>query len=175
MASGQTLRTFYPRSASYPDADAASLDWILTASTDEPDHLVPVLDFDPGATQEYAYWEDSMPSEYDGGGITLTFVWSSDATSGNVIWSAAFKSLSDDADDLDTKAFAAENDSAADATASAAGEVAYTTITFTDGADMDSVAANEMFHLEVHRSSADASDTMNSNDAELHMIIMTET
>ena len=78
-------------------------------------------------------------------------------------------------DDLDSKAFAAENDSSADATASAAGEVAYTTITFTDGADMDNVAAGEYFWIEVHRSSAAAGDTLNANDAELHFIEIRET
>lgn len=157
------------------DADYATLDAILTASADEPDNVVPVLDFDPGSTEEYIYFRGFMPANYDGGGVTVTLRWSSDATSGNVVWSVAFKSITADADDLDSKAFAAENDSAADATASAAGETTDTPITFTDGADMDSVAAGEMFWLEVHRSSADAGDTLNSNDAELHQITIEET
>lgn len=175
MASGDTL-CFFPATAGVPgDADFATFDTILTASTDEPDNVIPVLDFDPGSTEEYVYFQGFMPSAYAGNGVTVTIGWSSTATTGNVIWSVAFKSVTDDADDLDTKTFAAENDSAADATASAAGEVAYTSITFTDGADMDSVAAGEMFWLEVRRSSADASDTLDSNDAELHFVVIKET
>ena len=175
MASGDTLCVFVATDGVPGDADYATIDTILTASTDEPDNIIPVLDFDPGATEEYIYFCGVMPRNYGGGGVTVTIGWSSDATTGNVVWSVAFKSVTDDADDLDTKVFAAENDSAADATASAAGEVAYTTITFTDGADMDSVAAGELFWMEVHRSSADASDTLNSNDAELHFIEIKET
>lgn len=175
MATGDTLCVFTPLHAVQGDADFATFDAFLSASADEPDSIVPVLDFDPGATEEYIYFQGFMPRHYDGGGVTVTIGWSSDATSGNVIWGVAFKSVTDDADDLDSKVFAAPNESAADATASAAGEVAYTTITFTDGADMDSVAAGELFWLEVHRSSADASDTLNSNDAELHFIEIRET
>lgn len=175
MASGDSLCFFTPAMGQPGDADFATLDTILTASADEPDHAMLVLDFDPGSTEEYIYFPGFMPRHYDGGGITVTIGWSSDATTGNVIWGVAFKSVTDDADDLDSKAFAAPNESSADATASAAGEVAYTTITFTDGADMDSVAAGEYFFLEVHRSSADASDTLDSNDAELHFIEIKET
>lgn len=175
MASGDTLLVFTALNAVPGDADYATFDTILTASADEPDNVIPVLDFDPGATEEYAYFTGVMPRNYGGGGVTVTLGWSSDATTGNVIWGVAFKSITDDADDVDSKVFAAPNESAADATASAAGEVAYTTITFTDGADMDSVAAGEYFWIEVHRSSADVSDTMDSNDAELHFIEIKET
>jgi hypothetical protein len=166
---------FTPRDGVPGDADFATLDTILTASADEPDNVIPVLDFDPGATEEYIYFQGFMPRHYDGGGLTVTLGWSSDATTGDVIWGVAFKSVTDDADDLDSKAFAAPNESAATTTATAAGELDYITITFTDGADMDSVAAGEVFWLEVHRSSADASDTLNSNDAELHFIEIQET
>lgn len=175
MASGDTLCVFTAMDGVPGDADYATLDAILTASADEPDNVIPVLDFDPGSTEEYIYFQGVMPRHYDGGGLTVTIGWSSDATTGNVIWSVAFKSVTDDADDLDTKTFAAENDSSADATATAAGEVAYTTITFTDGADMDSVAAGEYFWIELRRSSADASDTLNSNDAEFHFMEIRET
>ena len=175
MASGDTLCYFDALSGVPGDADFATLDTILSASTDEPDNVIPVLDFDPGATEEYVYFRGVMPRHYSGGGVTVTIGWSSTATTGNVIWSMAWKSVSDDADDLDTKVFAAENDSAADATASAAGEVAYTTITFTDGADMDSVAAGEYFWIELRRSSADANDTLDSNDAEFHFMEIRET
>lgn len=175
MASGDTLLILDALDGVPGDADNATLTTILTASADEPDQVIPVLAFDPGSTEEHTFFRSVMPRNYGGGGLTVTIYWSSDATSGNVIWSLAFKSVTADVDDLDSKAFAAENDSAADATASAAGEITETTITFTDGADMDSVAAGEMFMLDLHRSSAAGGDTMNSNDAEFHCMEIRET
>jgi hypothetical protein len=175
LASGDTLAVFFPYNSVPGDADSATLDTILTASADEPDNIIPVLDFDPGATEEYTYFPGFMPGNYDAGGFTVVIGWSSDATSGNVIWNLAWKSVTDDADDLDSKAFAAPNASAADATANVAGEVAYTEITFTDGADSDSVAANEYFWLELSRNSSNGSDTLNSNDAEFHFLVIKET
>lgn len=172
MAAGDTLLTLSPMNGCPPDATFATLDTFAGGSSPAENH--PVLDFD-SSTAEYMDFYCVMPRSYAGGGLTLTFMWSSDATTGNVIWSAAFKSVSDDADDLDSKAFAAYNDATADATASAAGEVAYTTLTFTDGADMDSVAAGEMFILRIRRRADQAGDTMNSNDAELHAIEIRET
>lgn len=163
-----------PADAQPPDADLATFDEILTASADEPDQRILVLDFDPGSTEEYAYFAGVMPRHYDGGGVTVTIGWSSDATSGVCRWAVAFKSVTDDADDLDSKAFAAPNTVDA-TTASAAGEVDYAEIAFTDGADMDSVAAGELFFLELSRNSSHANDTMNSNDAELHFIEIRET
>jgi len=174
MSSGDTLLVLVPADAQPPDADLATFDEILTASADEPDQRILVLDFDPGSTEEYAYFAGVMPRHYDGGGVTVTIGWSSDATSGVCRWAVAFKSVTDDADDLDSKAFAAPNTVDA-TTASAAGEVDYAEIAFTDGADMDSVAAGELFFLELSRNSSHANDTMNSNDAELHFIEIRET
>lgn len=174
MASGDTLVVFTALHNEPPDADFATPDVILVASADEPDDRVPVLDFDPGATNEHAEFAGIMPRHYGGGGLTVTLIWASDATTGNCRWEVAFKSFTDDVDDLDSKVFAAAN-SVNDATASAAGELAYTEITFTDGADMDSVAAGEYFRMRVTRDSADALDTMDSNDAELVAVEIRET
>ena len=175
MASGDTLCVFDALSGVPGDADYATMDTILTTSADEPDSIVPVLDFDPGATEEYIYFRGRMPEHYGGGGVTVTISWTSEATTGNVIWSLAWKSFTAGADNVVTKAFAAPNDSSASATDATARDLNETTITFTDGADMDSVAAGEMFWLELHRSSADASDTMDSNDAEFHSMHIEET
>ena len=69
-------------------------------------------------------------------------------------------SVTDDADDLDTKTYAAANNANPTA-ASATGEVDYVNITFTDGADMDSVAAGEFFRMRVSR---DANGTTSTDD-----------
>lgn len=174
MASGDTLLEFFPEDGHPGDADFATFDTYLTTSADEPDAVVTVLDFDPGATEEYIYFRGVMPRHYDGGGLTLSIDWTSEATTGDVIWSAALKSTASGVNML-TAAFAAPNDSAAATTNGTARVKTTTTITFTDGADMDSVAAGEEFWIEFHRSSADANDTMNSNDAEFNSMEIQET
>ena len=108
MASGDTL-LFFPATAGVPgDADYATFDTLLTTSADEPDNVIPVLDFDPGSTEEYAYFKGIMPAAYGGGGLTVTLLWTSEATSGDCIWAVAFKALTDSENVLST-AFAAPN------------------------------------------------------------------
>ncbi len=168
MASGQALLYFDPTSGKPGDADYATRDTILTTSADEPDNVIDVLDFDPGSTEEYIYFRAVMPDGYSAAtGVTLTIDWTSEATTGDVIWSAAFKRFADSVNVV-TTAFSAPNDAAALTTDGTARDVNVSTITFTAGADMASVVAGDSFWIEFHRSSADASDTMNSNDAELH-------
>ena len=171
MASGDALLVWTALNNEAPDADFATLDTILTASADEPDDIIPVLDFDPGSTDEYAVFSAVMPEHYGGAtGVTVTIRWSSDATTGTCIWDVAFKSFTDDADDMDSKAYAAVNSVTA-TTANVAGEIDYASITFTDGADMDSVVKNEYFRLTINRNEG----TMSSNDAELIAVYLTET
>ena len=135
---------------------------------------VPVLDFD-AATDEYAMFAGVMPRHYAGGGLTVTLGWmATSATTGDVLWEFSLKSVSDDADDLDTKASAAANAASAAPTASPSGEVKYTTVTFTDGADMDSVAAGEYFQCTLTRNADGAGDTM-TGDAELVFVEIRET
>lgn len=174
MATGDTL-CFFPALAGVPgDADYATLDTLLTTSADEPDNVIPVLDFDPGATEEYTYFQGIMPSHYSATtGVTVTINWTSEATTGDVVWAVAFKALTDSENVL-TTAFAAPN-TATTTTDGTARDLNQTAITFTDGADMDSVAAGDYFWLEVSRNSSNASDTMNSNDAELHNVWIKDT
>lgn len=173
MASGDTLLIFTALNNEPPDADFATMDTILTTSTDEPDDYIPVLDFDPGATQEYASFGAHMPRHYDGGGLTVTIIWTSEATSGDVKWDAAFKALADTTNLL-SSTYAAVN-TVTTTTDGTARDINTSEITFTDGADMDSVAAGEYFRLLITRDSADAADTMNSNDAELISVEIRET
>ena len=172
MASGDILWVCEPLAGQAPNTDPAGLAWIASADT----HQIPVLTFDPGTIEEEMDWKCYMPAHYDGGGVTLHITWSGGAAvTGNVIWSAQFKSVTIDADDLDTKVFAAQNDSTADTTASASGETVDSTITFTNGADMDGVNAGELFFLRIARSSAEANDTLNADDAELVIAVLKET
>jgi hypothetical protein len=164
MASGDTLLVLLPGGAELPTSNAPTFDR-------RNGHLV--LDFDD-STDESAQLSAIMPRAYAGGGLTITIGWmATSATSGDCIWDVAFKSVTDDADDLDSKAFAAAN-SVTDTAASASGEVAYATVAFTDGADMDSVAAGEYFRMQINRDADNASDTM-IGDAELLFIEIRET
>lgn len=151
MASGDTLCVFTPLDNQPPSSNYATLDT-------RNGYLV--LDFD-ASTDESAVFQGFMPRNYDGGGVTVTVGWAATtATTGTISLDVAFMSVTDDADDLDTKAFAAANN-ANPTTATASGEVDYVTIAFTDGADMDSVAAGETFFLKVTR---DADGTTSTDD-----------
>lgn len=164
MASGNVLCILKPQDNEPPAASFATLDTRAD---------VPVLDFDASAS-ESAEFGFVLPHNYNGGGITVTVVWmASTATSGDVVWDIAFKSFTDDADDLDSKAYATAN-TATETTSSASGEMKYTDVTFTDGAQIDSVALREYCRLKVTRDVSDAADTM-SGDAELVAIIIKET
>lgn len=165
MASADTLVVFTPHQNEPPSSAYATLDT-------RNGYLV--LDFDD-TTDESAIFRGVMPRNYAGGGVTVTVGWmATSATTGTISLDAAFMSVTDDADDLDTKSFAAANN-ANPTTASASGEVDYATITFTDGADMDSVAAGEVFFLKITRDANGTTSTDNmSGDMELVFVEIRE-
>jgi hypothetical protein len=166
MASGDSLVFLSAQSPYFPGTNFP---------TPDLRNSIPVLDYDDSTT-ETAYFNCFMPRNYAAGGVTVTIGWmfTTSGTPGTDTckWDVAFKSVTDDADDLDTKAFAAVNSVTA-TSATADGEVAYDTITFTDGADMDSVAAGEYFQLSVARDAAGG--TASPGDAELLFIEIKET
>jgi len=170
MASGNTLLILTPQSSTPTATLGATLDTMAGTST--PVESVPVLDFDD-TTVEYADFYCVMPSAYAGGGITLTFFHSAAAATGVAGWNAAFRRVADDAEDLDTTAQTYDYNEVAATVAGTIGEVAYDTLAFTDGADMDSVAVNEYFILRVKRNTSVASDA--TGDCSLHAILVKET
>ena len=134
-----------------------------------------ILDFD-AAVNEVAMFQGFMPRHYGGGGVTITFGWmATSATTNDTSWKAFFMSVTDDADDLDTKNFAAPQSNQAVDVASASGEVDYFTIAFTDGAQMDSVAAGEMFYLLLMRDAQDTTNDDMAGDAEFVFAEIKET
>ena len=146
-----------------PAATYATFDVRAGGST--PAENVPVYDFDD-TTIEYLDLYCRLEG-YGGGGLTITFDWSAtSATSNNVVWGAAIRRIQDDAEDVDTSQTYDYNDGTADTAASASGERSRQTITFTDGADMDSLADGESFILRIRRNASSGSDTM-TGDAEL--------
>lgn len=126
---------------------------------------MPVYDFDDTAAE---YLDIYCRLEgYAGGGLTISFDWSAtSATTGDVLWGAAIHAIADDAEDMDSAHTFDYNNAAADTAASASGERSRVTITFTNGADMDSAANGEPFVLRIRRLPTDGADTM-TGDAEL--------
>lgn len=171
MASGDTLLILSPLDNVPPATIYATLDFMVGTST--PAENVPVLDFDD-TTVEYADFYCVMPANYASGGITVTFYWSAAQNTNNGVWAAAFRRVADDAEDLDTTAQTYDYNTTADLTpANVVGEVAYDTLTFTDGADMDSVTANDYFIFRVKRPAPVG--TKITGDCSIHMIKIAET
>jgi hypothetical protein len=171
MASGATLLILTPQNNVPPATLYATFDVMVGTST--PVESIPVLDFDD-TTVEYADFYGVMPNNYTGGGVTITFIWSGAQNTNNGAWAAAFRRITDDAVDLDTTAFTYDYNQTADLTpANVVGEVAYDTLTFTDGADMDSVVAGDYFILRIKRPAP--SGTKITGDCSIHAITIKET
>jgi len=168
MASGNTLNTWFPQAAffqasgSYPAVKKRG--------------AVPILAYDD-TTDETAWFAGVMPRHYAGGGVTFTIGWMFRASgtpgTDTCQWEISFLRVQDDTDDLDGTLTPAAANTVLDTSASADGELSYAEIAFTDGADMDSVAAGELFLIEVVRNAQ--TGTASPGDAEIVFIEMRET
>ena len=164
MASGDTLLVFTPLHNEPPSTAFATLDT-------RNQHAV--LDFDD-AIDEEAVFSGVLPRHYGGGGVKVMLVWmASTATALKVQWDAQFERHADDAFDLDGDGFAAVN-SINPTAPSVSGEVSYDDIAFTNGGDMDNVAAGESFRLKIRRDADNVADDM-VGDAELLRVEIRET
>jgi len=167
MASLDTLVTFDAASNTPPATRYATFD-TLAATGDTPDTVQAVLDFDPGATTEFAVFRGVMPGQYDGtSALEAVIVWTSEATSGAVKWDVSIARHAD-ATDVSAANFAAIQTVTTTTDGTARG--ANTSVVDLTNAQADGIQPNEQFLLRVERDSADAADTMNSNDAELHTV-----
>ena len=164
MASDSTLLIFVPEMNQPPSANPATLDWR---------NRHPVLDFDT-ATDEYAIFSAVMPQSYAGTtGVTVYVHYSMEtATSGTCAWQVSFERIGDQQQDVDTDSWATANNIAAVTVPGTSGFVDVVNTTFTDGVDMDSVTAGELFRIRVNR---DISADTGAGDAELHAVEIRET
>jgi len=164
-----------PQCSCGPASNFATQDTIAGGST--PNEVVSVLDFDADAS-EYADFKFVLPSGYAGGGLTVTVIFSmtsdhDEGTPHKVRWEIGFARIDNDG-------IAISGDHAYDTNGvsaivpSVVSEVSYDDITFTDGADMDSLAAGEMAILRIYRDHDHADDNA-TGDAELQMIQIRET
>jgi hypothetical protein len=104
--------------------------------------------------------------------LTFTLPWTAaSATSGTVIWGIGIHRLLAGTDDVDVSHTYDYNASSADTAPGTSGIMFNSTITFTNGADMDSWADGELAIVRVRR---DTSDSM-AGFAELWTILGRET
>jgi hypothetical protein len=163
MASGDTLCVFTALANQPPSSNFATVD---------ARNGIMVLDFDAG-TDESAVFVGVLPRSYSGGGLTVTLHWmaSSDTTDTNVcVWNAEIERSTTD---LDSDSFAAAQAANGNPNATS-GIITSTAITFTAGAQMDSLAVGELFRLRITRDANNGSDTM-TGDAELVAVELKET
>ncbi len=164
MASGDTLLIFTPLHNEPPVANFATFD---------TRNAHPVLDFD-AATNESAVFSAIMPRSYAGTtGLTVYIHYSmSSAEADTVDWDVSFERIGDQQLDVDGDSFAAVNSVDNTTVPGTTGLVDIVNVTFTDGADMDSVAVGELFRIKVTR---DATSDDAAGDAELHAVEIKET
>jgi hypothetical protein len=164
MASGNTLITLNPYNNEPPAATYATLD-IRNGH--------PCLDFD-AAADEIAIFTAIMPRIYGGAGVTV-YLHLTDTNDTNAAhksyWDVSFERMT--AQDIDADGFAAVQ-SGNIAPNGTSGIPVVLSIGFTDGAQMDSVAAGELFRIMVTRDANNGSDDW-ANDAELLAIEIKET
>jgi hypothetical protein len=169
MASNDIVGIIYavvPTATTYATPDAR-------AGGSTPAESFPIWDFDD-TTAEHLDYHCVLAPTYGGGGLTIRIYWSAtSATSNAVVWNAAIRRIADDAEDIDTS-HSYDYNAVTATTASASGEVDYCEITFTSGADMDSLTAGEQFVLRIRRDASNGSDNM-TGDAELHHVTIRET
>ena len=165
MASGDTLAVLTPLSNEPPAANYATLD---------TRNAHPCLDFD-ATTDEIANFSGIMPRNYDGGGVTVYLHWSA-STDDNAAhfcyWDAAFERIAANDLDIDGDGFAAAQSTDDTSPNGTLGKVTITSIAFTNGAQMDSVVAGDLFRLQITRDAA--TDDM-TGDGELLGIEIKET
>ena len=164
MASGDTLCIFTPLCNEPPSSNYATLD---------TRNQHPVLDFD-ATTNESAVFSSVMPQHYAGTtGVTVYLHYAMSSAEANTVdWDAAFELIGDQDLDIDGDSFAAVNSVDDTTVPGTTGLVDIVSIAFTDGADMDSVAAGDGFRLKITR---DAASDDATGDAELVFVEIRET
>ncbi|MHA2047210.1 MAG: hypothetical protein ACW99G_20655, partial [Candidatus Thorarchaeota archaeon] len=152
---GVSVLKFLPTDNEPPTSNYATLD---------TRNVHPVLDFHP-TTDEEAVFRSFLMEGYAGGGLTVTLYCTTEATSGNTVFQAALERI-ETTQDIDSDGFAAFQSSGATAVSGTSGVPFKVTITFTDGAQMDSVDAGELFRLKIRRDADDtsATDSVTAND-----------
>lgn len=129
----------------------------------------PVLDFS-ATVNEVAIFLGVLPSNYAGGGLTVTLALAGAAATGDMSFAGLFRSFTDDVDNLLETAFntwGTRQDNIAIDAPSVIGELTYDDITFTSGAQMDSLVKGEMYLFLLMRDAQDGTNDDMSGDASM--------
>ena len=163
MASGDTLAIFTPL-----HNEPVASNFVTFDTRNEHS----VIDFD-ATTNESAVFKGIMPQHYGGGGVTVFLHYSmSSAETGDIDWDVAFERVSDSIQDIDSDGFFTVNSVDNTTVPGTSGHVDVVSVTFTDGADMDSVTAGDGFRIKITR---DAVADTAAGDAELWAVEIRET
>jgi len=129
----------------------------------------PYLAFDT-TTQEAAVFSGVLPADYAGAGVTVD-LWCSltSATSGTVGWDVAFERMNASSLDIDADSFGSATTVTATTVPGTSGQLLKMSVNVSDGANMDSLAAGEMFRLRIRR---DVANDTASGDAELLRVML---
>lgn len=123
-------------------------------------NLHPVAEFDGSTDEEYVITL-VMPSAYLGGGIIIETWWCfTSATSGSLRVQTAIERMDTSSLDIDADSFASFNSAGGSAPATS-GQIIKVSTTHASGAEMDSLAAGELFRLKIRR---DADGTSGTDD-----------
>lgn len=175
MAQDDTLMIWQATQGQPTETDTAQLlnDEPVTGST--PSERFLVWAFSPDTPNEHIDFFGIMPQHYAGGGVTIRLRWgAATANTGNVRWGAAFRELltTDDTDSSHSYSYQEFTD-AAPGTLGAYEDTAGN-ISFTDGGQMDSVGAGDLFILRLRREASDTTNDTMAGDAYLLMVEMRE-
>ncbi|KKN45307.1 hypothetical protein LCGC14_0684600, partial [marine sediment metagenome] len=124
-------------------------------------------------TNESAVFRSVLPTGYAGGGLTVYIHYAmTSAEADTVDWDVAFERIGDQQLDIDGDSFAGVQSVDNTTVPGTTGLVDVVSIAFTDGAQMDSIAAGESFRIKVTR---DAASDDATGDAELLFVEIRET
>ena len=161
MASGDTLLILTPHAAELPTSNPG----VFSSRNGHPIISLTVTDI--------AIFSFVLPRNYAGGGVTVYLHYAmSSAEADTVDWDVAFERIGDQQLDVDGDSFAAVNSVDDTTVPGTTGLVDVVSVAFTDGADMDSVVAGELFRLQVTR---DAASDDAAGDTELLAVEIRET
>ena len=163
MASGDSLLAFYPA-----DNEPVASNYATLGTRNQQPHLA----FDD-TTNESAVFSAVMPRSYAGGGLTVYIHYKmASAVADTIDWDVSFERIGDGQQDTDSDGFAAANSVDNSTVPGTSGHVDIVNVTFTDGADMDSIAVGELFRLKLTR---DASSDDATGDGQMVAIEIKET
>lgn len=172
MGSGDSIAGFEPFENVPPSTNYALPDLI-----DAVTGVRPVLDFSTSA-DKVAIFNGRIPRHYDGGGLTLKIEGAIDtANTGTKVVriSASFERVTT-SDDLDAGGSDFASAQTSEITVNNTANAMFSgTIAFTDGAQMDSLAAGDKFRLRITRHNSGLTGTNATGDFQLLGLELVET